>query len=76
MEVVSLGVWSTIPRRAKGETIMAGTRDPGPQRPPFGWCHVIPDPAIFIIRHNHHHMRPLRTPLEVIDKIGNMPIAG
>jgi hypothetical protein len=37
---------------------------------------MIPDPAIFIIRHNHHHMRPLGIPLEVIYEIGDMPITG
>jgi len=32
IEVVSYSVWSTKPRLAKGDTMMAGTRVPGPQR--------------------------------------------
>jgi hypothetical protein len=30
IEVVSYGVWSTVQRRAHGEIMMAGTREPGP----------------------------------------------
>ena len=34
IEVVSYGVLSTKPRLAKGETMSAGTLDPGPHRSP------------------------------------------
>src|SRR2546425_7069671 len=36
IEVVSYVVWSTTPRREKGETTMLGTRAPGPQRSTTG----------------------------------------
>src|SRR6185369_16431800 len=34
IEVVSYDVWSTKPRFANGETMIVGTREPGPQRSP------------------------------------------
>ena len=36
IDVVSYAVWSTKPFLAKGDTMIAGMRMPGPQRSPFG----------------------------------------